>query len=158
MNLQTATTHGQASWLFESDGPQWRPSVARGKSAPLLVLVASSEVEERTSLGQHLASLPTLRDLAGSFRAEDPGFDSKLERARRRRYRELLKEVAAGRLNRVVAERLTRGWTQADLAARAGMKQPNVARLERVGASVSVKSAKRLADAFGIADYRELLP
>jgi hypothetical protein len=158
MNVQTATSHAQAFWLFEA-GVRPSPSHAqRGKTAPIVVLVASAEAQGDQALDRHLAILPTLNDLAAEFRAADATFDQELERARQQRYHELLNEVEAGRFSRIVAERLVRGWTQTELAARAGMKQPNVARLERVGSAISVKTAKRLSMAFGLADYRELLP
>jgi ribosome-binding protein aMBF1 (putative translation factor) len=110
------------------------------------------------SLTEHLATLPTLDDLEAEFRAEDPEFDAEMAKARDRRYAELLAEVKASRLSRITAERLKRQWTQGELAERAGMHQSNIARLERLGAPISVRSARRLAGVLGLEDYRELLP
>ncbi len=74
------------------------------------------------------------------------------------RYGQLLSQVAAGRLNRITAERLHQGLTQNELASRTGMRQPNISRLERLGTTMHVVTAQRLAMALGLDDYRELLP
>jgi DNA-binding XRE family transcriptional regulator len=107
---------------------------------------------------EHLASLPTLQDLFARFRRADPAFDREIEKARTRRYKDLLKEVRKGKMARLMAERLRCRLTQAELAERAGMKQPNISRLERANAVMSVATAKRLAEALGLTDYRVLLP
>lgn len=106
----------------------------------------------------HVASLPSLEDLVARWRAGSPGFDDALAAAREAQYRGMLAEVEAGSMSRVRAERLRLRWTQAQLADRAGLQQANVSRLERPSARPSIATAKRLAEALGIADYRELLP
>jgi transcriptional regulator with XRE-family HTH domain len=73
-------------------------------------------------------------------------------------YRESLRAVEAGQLSRIAAERLRLGITQADLAERAEMQQPNISRLERPRAAMTVSTARRLARALGMDDYRDLLP
>jgi ribosome-binding protein aMBF1 (putative translation factor) len=123
-----------------------------GSCARVLDLHATDPFDE------HLAALPTLDDVIAQLRAKDPTLDDRLEAARRTRYRKLLEEASAGRISRITVERLRLGMTQAELAARAGMAQPNVSRLEKPGAAVSVGAARRLAGALGLADYRELLP
>ncbi|NOZ22406.1 MAG: helix-turn-helix transcriptional regulator, partial [Planctomycetes bacterium] len=81
-----------------------------------------------------------------------------LAAARRARYLELLAEVEANRLSRLTAERLRVRMTQAELAKRAGMAQPNISRLEKPGAAMSVSTARKLGKALGLDDYRVLLP
>jgi hypothetical protein len=41
---------------------------------------------------------------------------------------------------------------------RAGMLQPNISRLEKSDDSMTVPTAKKLARALGLDDYKELLP
>jgi DNA-binding XRE family transcriptional regulator len=106
----------------------------------------------------HLASLPTLDDLIEEFRAEDPAFEQHYAAAHEEMYEEHLAAVRAGKLSRITAERLRLGVTQAELAERAGMLQPNISRLEKPGAPISLTTAKKLARALGLRDYRVLLP
>ncbi len=49
----------------------------------------------------------------------------------------------------VLAQRLARGWSQADLAERVGTKQANISRLESGLANPSVKFLQKLATALG---------
>ena len=49
----------------------------------------------------------------------------------------------------VIALRLARGWSQAELAERAGTKQANISRLESGLANPSVKFLQKLANALG---------
>ena len=106
----------------------------------------------------HLATLPSLGDLVRRAEAANPDFKEHLRGAKEKRYKELLAEVRAGRLSRITAERLRLGMTQVELATRSGIAQPNISRLEKPGAPVSVSTARRLAEALGIDDYKELLP
>lgn len=48
----------------------------------------------------------------------------------------------------VLAQRLARGWSQADLAERVGTKQANISRLESGLANPSVRFLQKLAAAF----------
>jgi transcriptional regulator with XRE-family HTH domain len=66
--------------------------------------------------------------------------------------------VKGGELSRITAERIRVGLTQAELAERAGMLQPNISRLEKSDDSMTVPTAKKLARALGLDDYKELLP
>ena len=106
----------------------------------------------------HLAALPSLDDLVEEMRASDPSFDDEFHEAEERRFEELLAEVDAGRLSRITAERLRLGLTQSELAELAGMRQPNISRLENPGAPIAIETAKRLAEGLGLEDYRVLLP
>ena len=122
------------------------------------------ESETRTSkpapvtFDDHLASLSTLSDLLAESRRLHPDFDHHLVRARQARYQDYLAEVCKGSMSRLTAERLRCRLTQGELAQRAGMKQPNISRWEQPGTSISVRTAKRLAEALGLEDYRVLLP
>ena len=109
-------------------------------------------------IDEHLESLPSLEELSERFRKEDPAFDRRMASARRARYEELLDEVAAGLLRRLTAERLRAGLTQSELAERAGMAQPNISRLEKPGAPMTVTTARKLGEALGLDDYKVLLP
>lgn len=110
------------------------------------------------SFESHAASLPTLDDLMAEFRAEDPSFDEHYAAADEELYQETLKAVRNGELSRITAERIRFGITQAELANRASMAQPNISRLEKPGASISVTTAKKIAGALGLEDYKVLLP
>jgi len=46
--------------------------------------------------------------------------------------------------------RLERGWTQQELAERAGTKQANISRLENARLNPSVEMLQKIADAFGV--------
>ena len=107
---------------------------------------------------EHLASLSTLSDLLAASRRLHSGFDQYLLRARQARYQDYLREVRKGNMSRLTAERLRCRLTQGELAETAGMKQPNISRWEQPGTSMSVRTAKRLAKALGLEDYRVLLP
>ena len=95
-------------------------------------------------------------DVISSLARRSERFSEALESEREKRYREHLAEVSRGHLSRLAAERMRLRLSQSELADSAGMRQPNISRLEKNPASMSVKSAKRLSAVFGI-DYRELL-
>lgn len=113
---------------------------------------------DQSAFDRHVAGLPSLEDLVARWRTRNPKFDGLLQAAREKQYREMLAEVEAGRMSRIRAERLRLRWTQAQLADRAGLKQANVSRLEKPSARLSIRTAKRLAEALKMPDYRELLP
>ena len=106
----------------------------------------------------HVASLPTLGDLMEDYRREDPEFDKHYEAADEELYKESLAAVGAHQLSRITVERLRQGISQAELAERAGMLQPNISRLEKPGATMTVSTAKKLASALELDDYKVLLP
>ena len=106
----------------------------------------------------HVATLPTLSDLMEGFRSQDPDFDAHYSAADDELYQESLAAVGAGELSRLTAERIRARLTQAELAERAGMQQPNISRLEKPGATIGLSTARRLAGALGLDDYKVLLP
>jgi ribosome-binding protein aMBF1 (putative translation factor) len=53
--------------------------------------------------------------------------------------------------------RLAAGLTQRQLAAKMGVKQPFIARLEKPGAYPTVRTLEKLAKALGLKSYRELI-
>ena len=53
-------------------------------------------------------------------------------------------------MNPVKRERLEKGWTQAELALKLGVKQSTVAKWERKGASYREKTRKKFSNVFGI--------
>lgn len=65
--------------------------------------------------------------------------------------------IAKGRLSRLRYWRIKAGLTQEALADRAGIKQPNLQRLERPSYRGRLATYQRLAAVLGC-DYRELLP
>lgn len=113
---------------------------------------------EQSAFDRHVAGLPSLEDLVARWRGRNPKFEGLLQAAREKQYREMLAEVEAGRISRIRAERWRLRWTQAQLADRAGLKQANVSRLEKPSTRLSIRTAKRLAEALGMPDYKELLP
>ena len=110
------------------------------------------------SFEAHFAKQAPLDEVTTELREKHRGFDDQLATARKERHKELLEEVRAARLSRLTAERIYRRMTQSELAARAGMKQANISRLEHSKSVMSVSSAQRLAKALGLADYKALLP
>jgi len=52
--------------------------------------------------------------------------------------------------NKVLALRLDRGWSQAELARRAGTKQANISRIENAQANPTFRLLRKLADAFEV--------
>jgi len=118
--------------------------------------VIDTNADER--FDAHVDSLPSLDNLIDRMKAADPKFDGRLQKAKEKRFEELSAEIKAGRLSRITAERLRLGITQAELARKAAMRQPNISRLEKPGATISVDTARRLARALGLDDYRVLLP
>lgn len=55
-------------------------------------------------------------------------------------------------MNPVKRERLERGWTQYELAARLGVKQSSVAKWERDGATYRKPTRQKLAAVFGTSE------
>ena len=53
-------------------------------------------------------------------------------------------------MNPVKRERLEKGWTQEELAAKLGVRQSTVAKWEREGAAYRPATRKKLAKVFGI--------
>ena len=141
--------------------PYWANNIVENQTTtrPNILIYAEPETDSPyESFDEHIKKQSTLREMIQEFQATDPGFEAELRRAREERSIELLADVQAGRLSRITAERLMRRWTQEELAQKAHMRQPNIARLEKPGASISVQTAKRIAKVFGMDDYRELLP
>ena len=52
--------------------------------------------------------------------------------------------------NEVLHQRLARGWSQSELARRAGTKQANISRLESGLLNPSIKFLQKIGEAFGI--------
>ncbi len=52
--------------------------------------------------------------------------------------------------NRVLALRLDRGWSQAELARRVGTRQANISRIENAQANPTLKVLHKLAQAFEV--------
>jgi ribosome-binding protein aMBF1 (putative translation factor) len=107
---------------------------------------------------KHVESLPTLSELVADARRVDPEFDTHYATAGEELYQGALAAVQSGELSRITAERVRLGLTQAELAERAGMLQPNISRLEKPGAPIAVSTAKKLAGVLGLDDYKVLLP
>jgi len=153
-SVPAAATSGAV--MLVSSAPRQAPTATSEAHLQIVSLAASAPAE--TALQRRLASLPTLDDLEAELRRDDPDLDGRLGRARALRGDELRQAAARGAASRLAAERMIRGWTQAELAARAGMEQANISRLERPGALMRIETARRLAAALGLDDYRELLP
>ncbi len=123
------------------------------RALPVTLVQAYAQHDDSASLlGDSLSHEDVLAAIVG----ENSSFGEDLELERKERYNELLEEVRCGHLSRVAAERMRMRLSQRELAERAGMRQPNISRLEKLTATMSVRSARRLSAVFGI-DYRELL-
>jgi len=63
-------------------------------------------------------------------------------------HRRLQPKLELGR--QILDLRLQRGWTQRELAQRAGTRQANISRLENAQLNPSVDTLQRIADALGV--------
>lgn len=113
------------------------------------------EWQEPSSLDSHLDSLPTLQEVLAQARQSDGEWEHSAKNARRALRERLRRLEGDGELSRLTAERIFRGWTQAELGEKVGMAQANISRLESAN-TLTVEMAKRLASALGI-DYKDLL-
>jgi ribosome-binding protein aMBF1 (putative translation factor) len=50
----------------------------------------------------------------------------------------------------IIRQRITRGWTQGQLAERVGTRQPVISRIERGVGNPSLQTLKRIATALGL--------
>ena len=106
----------------------------------------------------HFNSLPSLEALREELLRRDPKFCTRVDRAKKLRFNELLEDVKRGRISRLTAERIRANLSQKELADRCGIPQANISRMERVGYEMRVSSARRIAAALGMSDHRDLLP
>jgi transcriptional regulator with XRE-family HTH domain len=84
---------------------------------------------------------------------------ARLRRGREARAKLLANNVAESIASQIVATRDKRGWTQSKLAAKAGMGQNNLSRLENPDyGKHTVSSLKRLADALDVALVVRFVP
>lgn len=136
------TSHGRL-WDYSITVHKRRPKVSPLLVAPVVVT-------------DPYAGLTRLDDLIAQLTSTDVG---------RRAYQEADRQweqkaadlIATGRLSRLRYRRIKAGLTQEALAERAGIKQPNLQRLERPSYRGRLATYQRLADVLGC-DYRELLP
>lgn len=70
---------------------------------------------------------------------------------------ELWEEVIQGSISRIKYFRIIRGFTQKELADKASMKQPDIARIEKPGHKGHIATYEKLAEVLGI-EYKELMP
>ncbi len=102
------------------------------------------------------AGLTSLDDVIAHLTSTEAGRRA-YERADREWERKAKALIAKGRLSCLRYRRIKAGLTQEALAERAGIKQPNLQRLERPSYRGRLETYQRLADVLGC-DYRELLP
>lgn len=102
------------------------------------------------------AGLTSLDDVIAHLTSTEMGRRA-YERADREWERKAKELIVKGRLSRLRYRRIKAGLTQEALAERAGIKQPNLQRLERPSYRGRLATYQRLADVLGC-DYRELLP
>lgn len=102
------------------------------------------------------AGLTSLDDLIAKLISTEAG-QRAYERADRQWEQKAKALIANRRLSRLRYWRIKGGLTQEALAVRAGIKQPNLQRLERPSYRGRLATYQRLADVLGC-DYRELLP
>lgn len=136
------TTHGYV-WNYLMTVHKRRPEIS-----PLL--------EPRVPAADPYARLTRLDDLIAQLTSTEAGRRA-YERADREWERKAKELIVKGRLSRLRYRRIKAGLTQEALAERAGIKQPNLQRLERPSYQGRLATYQRLADVLGC-DYRELLP
>lgn len=88
---------------------------------------------------------PTVRDRKRLAKAEKK-YDDEIRLA-----------IESGELNPIRGWRMIRGMDQKELARRTGLKQPNISRMEKLGAVAAVPSLKKIANALQIS-IEELIP
>lgn len=69
---------------------------------------------------------------------------------------DMWQEVLDKKISKIKYYRIINELTQQSLAEKLGLKQPNIARLEKTGYTPDIQTLKKLADIFRI-DYKELL-
>ncbi len=67
------------------------------------------------------------------------------------RYQLVATAIGEGLARQIREMRAAKGWTQATLAKRAGLHQPDVARLERSCENVTISTLRKIASAFDVA-------
>lgn len=149
----TATDRRSLYFLDANAGAAGRAATTPDRFSIVYLSTRQDETYE-----EHLAGLTPLDALLDELRAKHAGFDAALAVAEEESYARYLARVREGAMSRLHAERLRAKLTQGELAAMAGLRQPNVSRLEKVGAAMSVRTARRLAAALQLDDYRVLLP
>ena len=115
-----------------------------------------SQVPETTTQGQVVRFVlrgklqhgpgKTIDALIDELTAEDPILTSDLQAARGRRADRI---VAEGQKS-LKTLRLSRGLSQADLAAAVGMQQPHIARIERGNNCPTLQTCRKLASALNV--------
>lgn len=106
--------------------------------------------------GDPYAGLTRLDDLITQLTSTEAGRRA-YEQADREWEQRVEELIANRRLSRLRYRRIKAGLTQEALAKRAGIKQPNLQRLERPSYRGRLATYQRLANVLGC-DYRELLP
>jgi DNA-binding XRE family transcriptional regulator len=136
------TTRGHV-WNYLMNVHKRRPEVS-----PLFVTSVST--------ADPYAGLTSLDDLIAQLTSTEAGRRA-YEQADREWERKAQELIANRRLSRLRYRRIKAGLTQEVLAERAGIKQPNLQRLERPSYRGRLATYQRLAVVLGC-DYRELLP
>lgn len=135
-----------------SRGYLWNYPMTVHKRRPEVRLLFVSPVLAADSY----AGLTSLDDVITHLTSTERGRRA-YERADREWERKAKELIVKGRLSRLRYRRIKAGLTQEALAERAGIKQPNLQRLERPSYRGRLATYQRLADVLGC-DYRELLP
>lgn len=136
------TSHGHL-WGYSITVHERRPKVSPLLVTPIVVT-------------DPYAGLTRLDDLIAQLTSTDAGRRA-YEEANRQWEQKAAELIATGRLSRLRYRRIKAGLTQEALAERAGIKQPNLQRLERPSYRGRLVTYQRLAVVLGC-DYRELLP
>ena len=136
------TTHGHV-WNYLMNVHKRRPEVS-----PLLepCVQAADPYAGLTRLDDVIAQLTSTEAGRRAYEQADREWEQKAEEL-----------IANRRLSRLRYRRIKAGLTQEALADRAGIKQPNLQRLERPSYRGRLATYQRLAAVLGC-DYRELLP
>jgi DNA-binding XRE family transcriptional regulator len=136
------TTHGHL-WNYSMTVHKRRPEVRPLLGPPVPV-------------ADPYAGLTSLDDMFAQLTSTEAGRRA-YEQANREWEQKAEELIANGRLSRLRYRRIKAGLTQEALAERAGIKQPNLQRLERPSYRGRLATYQRLAEVLDC-DYRELLP
>lgn len=144
--ITTSTTGTWPTETFSTPG-QMIVYPRRIKSWPLPPVPPTVSVPMKVYSEEEVLSIlfPTARDRKRLADAEKKHDD------------EIRSAIKAGEINPIRGWRIIRGVDQKELARLTGLKQPNISRMEKLGARAEVPNLKKIAEALQIG-IEELIP
>ncbi len=102
------TVGDEVTWLMPRESTSCSPL-----SLSFMITDQSAESDDvGVRFDEHFKSLPGLEELREELHRRDATFGTRVDRARKQRFKELLKEVKQGRISRFTAERIRANLSQ----------------------------------------------